>query len=69
MAIKNKIVLKTIGFFSAGKFPWNHNEIVTVLRQEPDGDRVLAQDSRGNQQIIPKTYLTLLPPNVRLVTF
>ncbi|XP_024910886.1 spectrin beta chain, non-erythrocytic 5 isoform X2 [Cynoglossus semilaevis] len=50
--------------YSRGKFPWNHNEIVTVLRQEPDGDRVLAQDSRGNQQIIPKTYLTLLPPNV-----
>uniref|UniRef100_A0A8C9YZ58 Spectrin, beta, non-erythrocytic 5 n=1 Tax=Sander lucioperca TaxID=283035 RepID=A0A8C9YZ58_SANLU len=44
-----------------GQFPWDRNEIVTIVRTEPDGDRVLARDSRGNQQLVPKTYLTLLP--------
>uniref|UniRef100_A0A3Q3IUH0 Calponin-homology (CH) domain-containing protein n=1 Tax=Monopterus albus TaxID=43700 RepID=A0A3Q3IUH0_MONAL len=43
------------------QFPWDRNEIVTIISTEPDGDRVLARDSRGNQQLIPKTYLSLLP--------
>ncbi|XP_035850836.1 spectrin beta chain, non-erythrocytic 5 [Sander lucioperca] len=47
--------------YSRGQFPWDRNEIVTIVRTEPDGDRVLARDSRGNQQLVPKTYLTLLP--------
>ncbi|KAF1375246.1 hypothetical protein PFLUV_G00237590 [Perca fluviatilis] len=47
--------------YSRGQFPWDRNEIVTIVHTEPDGDRVLARDSRGNQQLIPKTYLTLLP--------
>ncbi|XP_028993920.1 spectrin beta chain, non-erythrocytic 1 isoform X2 [Betta splendens] len=47
--------------YSRGQFPWDRNEIVAVLGAEPDGDRVLARDSRGHQQLIPKTYLTLLP--------
>ncbi|XP_028422093.1 spectrin beta chain, non-erythrocytic 5 [Perca flavescens] len=47
--------------YSRGQFPWDRNEIVTIVHTEPDGDRVLARDSRGNQQLVPKTYLTLLP--------
>ncbi|XP_035529504.1 spectrin beta chain, non-erythrocytic 5 [Morone saxatilis] len=47
--------------YSRGQFPWDRNEIVTIVSTEPDGDRVLARDSRGNQQLIPKTFLTLLP--------
>ncbi|XP_076022140.1 spectrin beta chain, non-erythrocytic 5 [Genypterus blacodes] len=41
---------------------WQRNEIVTITSAEPGDDSVLARDSRGNQQMIPKTYLTLLPP-------
>ncbi|KAM9354795.1 spectrin beta chain, non-erythrocytic 5 [Pholidichthys leucotaenia] len=47
--------------YNRGQFPWDRNEVVTILRTEPDGDRVLARDGQGNQQIIPKTYLTLPP--------
>uniref|UniRef100_A0A3Q1IZP4 Calponin-homology (CH) domain-containing protein n=1 Tax=Anabas testudineus TaxID=64144 RepID=A0A3Q1IZP4_ANATE len=47
--------------YSRGQFSWDRNEMVTILGAEPDGDRVLARDSRGNKQLIPKTYLTLLP--------
>ncbi|KAK5886954.1 hypothetical protein CesoFtcFv8_017933 [Champsocephalus esox] len=47
--------------YSRGQFPWDRNEIVSIVGTEPDGDRVLAKDSRGNQQPIPKTYLSLLP--------
>uniref|UniRef100_A0A667YRF9 Spectrin, beta, non-erythrocytic 5 n=1 Tax=Myripristis murdjan TaxID=586833 RepID=A0A667YRF9_9TELE len=45
----------------AGSVPWDRNEVVSVISSEPDGDKVLARDSRGNQQLIPKTYLNLLP--------
>ncbi|KAG7510030.1 spectrin beta chain, non-erythrocytic 5 [Solea senegalensis] len=48
--------------YSRGQCPWDRNEIVTLVGHEPDGDRVLARDGRGNQQLIPKTYLTLLLP-------
>ncbi|XP_054470225.1 LOW QUALITY PROTEIN: spectrin beta chain, non-erythrocytic 5 [Anoplopoma fimbria] len=47
--------------YSRGQFPWDRNEIVTIVGTEPDGDRVLARDGRGNQQLVPKTYLSLLP--------
>ncbi|XP_070699072.1 spectrin beta chain, non-erythrocytic 5 [Pempheris klunzingeri] len=47
--------------YSRGQFLWDRNEVVTVVSTEPDGDRVLARDGRGNQQLVPKTYLTLLP--------
>ncbi|XP_060938197.1 spectrin beta chain, non-erythrocytic 2 [Limanda limanda] len=46
--------------YSRGQFPWDRNEVVIVVSDEPDGDRVLARDSRGNQQLIPRTYLSLL---------
>lgn len=48
-----------------GQYQWDHSEVVTVVGAEPDGDRVLARDGRGNQQLIPKTYLNLLPAAVR----
>ncbi|XP_039992754.1 spectrin beta chain, non-erythrocytic 5 isoform X2 [Xiphias gladius] len=51
--------------YSRGQIPWDRNEIVTIVSMEPDGDRVLARDSQGNQQLIPKTYLTLLPATVQ----
>ncbi|XP_068195162.1 spectrin beta chain, non-erythrocytic 5 isoform X2 [Antennarius striatus] len=47
--------------YSRGRFPWDRSEIVTIISTESDGDQVLARDSRGNQQLIPKTYLNLLP--------
>uniref|UniRef100_A0A4W6DIZ9 Spectrin beta, non-erythrocytic 5 n=1 Tax=Lates calcarifer TaxID=8187 RepID=A0A4W6DIZ9_LATCA len=54
------LTVSTAGLI-CGTFPWDRNEIVTIISTEPDGDRVLARDGRGNQQLIPKTYLTLLP--------
>ncbi|KAK7879539.1 hypothetical protein WMY93_033750 [Mugilogobius chulae] len=53
--------------YSRGEFSWDRNEVVTVVREEPDGDRVTARDARGNQQLIPKTYLTLLTPQTSTV--
>ena len=50
--------------FHPGQFPWDRNEVVIVVSNEPDGDRVLARDSRGNQQLIPRTYLSLLSATV-----
>uniref|UniRef100_A0A3B4GB01 Spectrin beta chain, non-erythrocytic 5-like n=1 Tax=Pundamilia nyererei TaxID=303518 RepID=A0A3B4GB01_9CICH len=47
-----------------GQFTWDRNEIVTIISSEPDGDRVVARDSGGNQQSIPKTYLNMLPSSV-----
>ncbi|XP_067469592.1 spectrin beta chain, non-erythrocytic 5 isoform X2 [Thunnus thynnus] len=47
--------------YSRGQFPWDRHEIVTIISTDPDGDQVQARDNRGNQQLIPKTYLTLLP--------
>ncbi|KAM7403778.1 hypothetical protein PAMA_004285 [Pampus argenteus] len=59
----------TIRFrYSRGQFPWDRHEIVTIISTDPDGDRVLARDSKGNQQLIPKTYLTLLPATVQSTT-
>lgn len=61
------ILYELIVVFCSGQFPWDRNEIVTIISTEPDGDRVLARDGRGNQQLIPKTYLTLLPAAVRSI--
>ncbi|XP_076605262.1 spectrin beta chain, non-erythrocytic 5 [Chaetodon auriga] len=47
--------------YSTGQVSWDRNEVVTIAGSEQDGDRVLARDGRGNQQLIPKSYLTLLP--------
>uniref|UniRef100_UPI0037E8FE98 spectrin beta chain, non-erythrocytic 5 n=1 Tax=Semicossyphus pulcher TaxID=241346 RepID=UPI0037E8FE98 len=47
--------------YSRGQYQWDRNEVVTIISYEPDGDRVLAKDGRGNQQLIPKTYLSILP--------
>ncbi|XP_029350237.1 spectrin beta chain, non-erythrocytic 5 [Echeneis naucrates] len=52
---------KVLFRYSRGQFQWERNEIVTIISTEPDGDRVQARDSQGNQQLIPKTYLSLLP--------
>ncbi|KAF7648030.1 hypothetical protein LDENG_00162990 [Lucifuga dentata] len=53
--------------YRRGEVPWERNEIVTIVNTDPGEDRVLARDNRGNQQLIPKTYLTLLPPAVRSI--
>ncbi|XP_034530593.1 spectrin beta chain, non-erythrocytic 1 [Notolabrus celidotus] len=47
--------------YSRGQFQWDRNEVVTIIRTDPDEDRVMARDGRGNQQLIPKTYLSILP--------
>ncbi|XP_036927334.1 spectrin beta chain, non-erythrocytic 5 isoform X2 [Acanthopagrus latus] len=47
--------------YSRGQVPWDRGEIVTIISTELDGERVLARDGRGNQQLIPKTFLSLLP--------
>ncbi|CAJ1074861.1 spectrin beta chain%2C non-erythrocytic 5 [Xyrichtys novacula] len=47
--------------YSRGQFQWDRGEIVTIISSEQDDDRVLARDSRGNQQIIPRTYLNIQP--------
>ncbi|XP_053700420.1 spectrin beta chain, non-erythrocytic 5 [Synchiropus splendidus] len=47
--------------FSRGQFPWDRNETVTIVSADPNEERVVARDSRGNQQFIPKTFLTVLP--------
>ncbi|XP_041668259.1 spectrin beta chain, non-erythrocytic 5 [Cheilinus undulatus] len=46
--------------YSRGQYQWDRNEIVTIISAEADEDRVLAKDSRGNQQRIPKTYLAMM---------
>ncbi|XP_047467733.1 spectrin beta chain, non-erythrocytic 5 [Mugil cephalus] len=47
--------------YNKGPFPWDRNEVVTIVGSETDGERVMARDGRGNKQLIPKTYLTLIP--------
>ncbi|KAM9777958.1 spectrin beta chain, non-erythrocytic 5 [Neosynchiropus ocellatus] len=47
--------------YSRGQFQWDRNEMVTIVSDDPNEDRVLARDSRGNQQFIPKTFLMILP--------
>ncbi|KAM4625618.1 spectrin beta chain, non-erythrocytic 5 [Polymixia lowei] len=47
--------------YNRGEVMWDRNEIITIVRTDQDGDKVLARDSKGNQQLIPKTYLNLLP--------
>ncbi|XP_020497621.2 spectrin beta chain, non-erythrocytic 5 [Labrus bergylta] len=47
--------------YSRGQYQWDRNELVTIISTEQDEDRVLARDSRGNQQLIPKACLSILP--------
>ncbi|KAL6106061.1 sptbn5 [Pungitius sinensis] len=47
--------------YSRGQFPWDRDEVVSVIGSEPDGDRLLARDARGHQQLVPRSYLSLLP--------
>nr|XP_057947283.1 spectrin beta chain, non-erythrocytic 5-like isoform X2 [Doryrhamphus excisus] len=47
--------------YSRGEFPLDRNETVTIIRTDPDDDRVWVRDARGHQQPVPKTYLTMLP--------
>ncbi|KAM8834261.1 LOW QUALITY PROTEIN: spectrin beta chain, non-erythrocytic 5 [Synchiropus picturatus] len=47
--------------FTRGQFPWERNQTVTVVSADPNEERVVARDSGGNQQSIPKTFLTVLP--------
>lgn len=58
-------VTKTIFALISGPFQWDRNEIVTIVGADPDGDRVMARDRQGNQQMIPKTFLNPLPSAVR----
>lgn len=58
-------VTKTFFALISGPFQWDRNEIVTIVGTDPDGDRVMARDRQGNQQMIPKTFLNPLPPAVR----
>lgn len=58
-------VTKTTFELISGPFQWDRNEIVTIVGTDPDGDRVMARDRRGNQQTIPKTFLNPLPSAVR----
>ncbi|KAK0154564.1 Spectrin beta chain, non-erythrocytic 5 [Merluccius polli] len=61
MAVGGGLAAKVRFRYNKGQFPWERNDIVSIVRSESDGERVMARDSRGNQQSIPKTYLTLLP--------
>ncbi|XP_054653046.1 spectrin beta chain, non-erythrocytic 1 isoform X2 [Dunckerocampus dactyliophorus] len=47
--------------YSRGEFPLDRNETVSIIRTDPDDDRVWVRDARGHQQLVPKTYLTILP--------
>ncbi|XP_077945298.1 spectrin beta chain, non-erythrocytic 5 isoform X2 [Gasterosteus aculeatus] len=47
--------------YSRGQFPWDRDEVVRIVGSEPDGDRLLARDARGHQQLVPRSYLSLLP--------
>lgn len=61
MEENNKLYHNMLTKLISGPFLWDRNEVVTIVGTDPDGDRVLARDSQGNQQLIPKTYLNQLP--------
>ncbi|XP_017558803.1 spectrin beta chain, non-erythrocytic 5 isoform X2 [Pygocentrus nattereri] len=42
------------------KFTWDRGEMVTILRREKD-DKMLVRDCKGNEQLVPSTYITELP--------
>ncbi|XP_072545910.1 spectrin beta chain, non-erythrocytic 5 [Salminus brasiliensis] len=42
------------------KITWDRGEMVTVLSREKD-DKMLVRDSKGNEQLVPSTYITELP--------
>lgn len=39
---------------------WDRGETVTILNRDNE-DMFLVRDSKGNEQLVPKTYLTELP--------
>ncbi|KAM6973270.1 spectrin beta chain, non-erythrocytic 5 [Aplochiton taeniatus] len=47
--------------YTKGEVTWNRGDIVTIVSADHDGDKVLARDSKGHQQLVPKTYLNELP--------
>ncbi|XP_034163832.2 spectrin beta chain, non-erythrocytic 5 [Pangasianodon hypophthalmus] len=42
------------------KLTWDRGEMLTILSKEKD-DKMLVRDSKGNQQLVPSTYITELP--------
>ncbi|XP_061631327.1 spectrin beta chain, non-erythrocytic 5 isoform X2 [Phyllopteryx taeniolatus] len=44
-----------------GDFALDRNETVTVIRTDPDHDKVVVKGAQGNQRRVPNTYLTPLP--------
>ncbi|XP_057715583.1 spectrin beta chain, non-erythrocytic 5 isoform X1 [Corythoichthys intestinalis] len=55
--VKAKVRFKYI----RGDFPLDRNETVTIIRTDTNHDKVMIRDVRGNQQLIPNTYLTFAP--------
>ena len=46
---------------------WDRGEIVTILNRDNE-DTFLVRDSKGNEQLVPKTYLTELPSSTVSLT-
>nr|XP_029543639.1 spectrin beta chain, non-erythrocytic 5 [Oncorhynchus nerka] len=46
--------------YTRGVTVWDRGEIVTILNRDNE-DTFLVRDSKGNEQLVPKTYLTELP--------
>ncbi|TRY84982.1 hypothetical protein DNTS_028857 [Danionella cerebrum] len=50
--------------FRGSKIIWDRGEILTIIQREKD-DKLLLQDSRGNEQLVSSTYVRELPSSVR----
>uniref|UniRef100_A0A8C8K4M3 Spectrin beta chain, non-erythrocytic 5 n=1 Tax=Oncorhynchus tshawytscha TaxID=74940 RepID=A0A8C8K4M3_ONCTS len=46
--------------YTRGVTVWDRGEVVTILNRDNE-DTFLVRDSKGNEQLVPKTYLTELP--------
>lgn len=46
------------------KLTWDRGEMLTILSKEKD-DKMLVRDSKGNEQLVPSTYITELSSPVR----
>lgn len=46
------------------KLTWDRGEMLTILSKEKD-DKMLVRDSKGNEQLVPSTYITELSSSVR----
>ncbi|CAB1331140.1 unnamed protein product [Coregonus sp. 'balchen'] len=51
--------------YTRGVMVWDRGEIVTILNRDNE-DKFLVRDSEGNEQLVPKTYLTELPSSTRV---